>query len=88
MQGAPSDIAESYEGKDDLRIREVPQTNYILFNINEKPFDDVRVRQAFSLALNRKDIAAVVGHHVNQQQHLLEKIIRVKQWNKMERASG
>lgn len=50
-----------YEGKDDLRIREVPQTNYILFNINEKPFDDVRVRQAFSLALNRKDIAAVVG---------------------------
>lgn len=61
LQGAPSDIAESYEGKDDLRIREVPQTNYILFNINEKPFDDVRVRQAFSLALNRKDIAAVVG---------------------------
>ena len=61
LQGAPSDIAESYEGKDDLKIREVPQTNYILFNINEKPFDDVRVRQAFSLALNRKDIAAVVG---------------------------
>ena len=61
LQGAPSDIAESYEGKDDLRIREVPQTNYILFNINEKPFDDVKVRQAFSLALNRKDIAAVVG---------------------------
>lgn len=61
LQGAPSDIAESYEDKDDLRIREVPQTNYILFNINEKPFDDVRVRQAFSLALNRKDIAAVVG---------------------------
>ena len=24
LQGAPSDIAESYEGKDDLRIREVP----------------------------------------------------------------
>ena len=61
LQGAPSEIAESYEGKDDLSIREVPQTNYILFNINEKPFDDVKVRQAFSLALNRKDIAAVVG---------------------------
>lgn len=35
LQGAPSEIAESYEGKDDLSIREVPQTNYILFNINE-----------------------------------------------------
>lgn len=61
VQGAPSSIAESYEGKPDLIFREVPQTNYILFNIGMKPFDDVRVRQAFSLAVNRKDIAAVVG---------------------------
>jgi oligopeptide transport system substrate-binding protein len=61
LSGAPSTIAEAYEGKPDLKFSEVPQTNYILFNINMKPFDDVRVRKAFSLALNRKDISAVVG---------------------------
>lgn len=61
LTGAPNEIAQSFEGKEDLSFREVPQTNYILFNINEAPFDDVKVRQAFSLALNRTDIAAVVG---------------------------
>lgn len=61
LSGAPNEIAEAYEGTEDMRFREIPQTNYILFNINEAPFDDVRVRQAFALALNRTDIAAVVG---------------------------
>lgn len=61
MMGAPSSIAEAYEGKDDLKFREVPQTNYILYNINMAPFDDVKVRQAFSLAIKRADVAAVVG---------------------------
>lgn len=61
LSGAPSSIAEAYEGKPDLKFAEVPQTNYILFNINMKPFDDPKVRRAFTLALNRKDIATVVG---------------------------
>ena len=61
LTGAPSSIAESYEGKPDLHFSEQPQTNYILFNINMKPFDDVRVRKAFALAVNRQDIATVVG---------------------------
>lgn len=61
LSGAPSAIAEAYEGKPDLKFSEVPQTNYILFNINMKPFDNPKVRKAFALALSRKDIAAVVG---------------------------
>lgn len=78
LQGAPSEIAESYEGKDDLSIREVPQTNYILFNINEKPFDDVKVRQAFSLALNRKDIAQSLVRLASRGPVSLARITRAK----------
>lgn len=59
--GADNYTAEAYQGSEDLSYAEVPQTNYILFNINEEPFDDVRVRQAFALAVKRADIAAVVG---------------------------
>ncbi|MCR4579430.1 MAG: peptide ABC transporter substrate-binding protein [Treponema sp.] len=61
LSGAPSSIAERYQGKPDLRFSEVPQTNYIMMNPNIAPFDNPKVRKAFALALNRKDIATVVG---------------------------
>ena len=32
------------------------QTAYIIFNVDKPPFNDVRVRKAFALALNRKAI--------------------------------
>ena len=61
LTGAPSSIAERYQGKPDLKITEVPQTNYIMMNPNIAPFDNPKVRKAFALALKRKDIATVVG---------------------------
>ena len=61
LTGAPSSIAERYQGKPDLRFTEVPQTNYIMMNPNIAPFDNPKVRKAFALALKRKDIATVVG---------------------------
>lgn len=61
LSGAPSSIAERYQGKPDLQFADVPQTNYIMMNPNIAPFDNPKVRKAFALALNRKDIAAVVG---------------------------
>jgi peptide/nickel transport system substrate-binding protein len=33
----------------------------VAFNVNQKPFDDERVRQAMSLAINRYDMANVLG---------------------------
>ena len=61
LSGAPSSIAERYQGKPDLQITEVPQTNYIMMNPNVAPFDNPKVRKAFAHALKRKDIATVVG---------------------------
>lgn len=61
LGGASSSIAEAYKGKPELLFNEVPQTNYIMMNPNIAPFDDPRVRKAFSLAITRKDICTVVG---------------------------
>ena len=61
LTGAPSSLAERYLGKPDLQFADVPQTNFIMMNPNIAPFDNPKVRKAFALALNRKDIAAVVG---------------------------
>lgn len=61
ISGAPSSLAERYKDSPDLRFAEIPQTNYIMINPNIAPFDNPKVRKAFSLALNRKDIATVVG---------------------------
>lgn len=68
---ASSSIAEKYQGKEDLSFTEIPQTNYILFNVNSAPFDDVKVRQAFSLAVSRQDICDVVGPGAEPSQTLV-----------------
>ena len=55
-----------FEGNPEFTIREVP-TGYwqaFVMNVNEPPFDDVRVRQAFKLALDRQAmIDAVIKKH-------------------------
>lgn len=46
----------------DELIASPSQTSYyVLFNVNEAPFDDVRVRQAFSMAVNRDEVASACG---------------------------
>ncbi|MDR0862338.1 MAG: peptide ABC transporter substrate-binding protein [Oscillospiraceae bacterium] len=60
--GAPYYVQDQYAGKPDLDKAEVLVTNYILFNINQAPFDDVRVRQAFALAVDRQGICDILGN--------------------------
>lgn len=45
-----------------LRITPYVETQYVLFNLGAKPFDDLRVREALSLAIDREVISSRVMH--------------------------
>ena len=59
--GLPDYIAEEYEGTDDLYYWTMLTSKFILPNLNVEPLNDVRVREAIALALNRTEICEVVG---------------------------
>jgi oligopeptide transport system substrate-binding protein len=40
-------------------------TSYITMNYLTKPFDNIKIRQAFELAINKNEIAQVIWHGVN-----------------------
>jgi peptide/nickel transport system substrate-binding protein len=64
------DIAYSLEPRDSQRMRDQPRinlyevetlsTNYVGFNVQREPFDDVRVRQAINYALDAETIVDVI----------------------------
>ena len=78
LSGAPSSLAEAYEGEPDLLFVEVPQTNYIVFNHNIAPFDNPLVRKAFAMAVNRQDISTVVGKSCSPSKTLVGKFYKSK----------
>ena len=45
-----------------LQVTPYVQTEYVLFNLGAKPMDDLRVREALSLAIDREVIASRVMH--------------------------
>jgi oligopeptide transport system substrate-binding protein len=61
--GAPP--AEQYPtAKTDKNFKEIPFLNvgYVAPNWGRPPFDDIRARQAFNLAINRDAIVQAIGH--------------------------
>ncbi|MFA6729315.1 MAG: peptide ABC transporter substrate-binding protein, partial [Prevotella sp.] len=61
VTGLPDYIETKYAGKPDLSIWHMLTTTALLPNEKVKPLDDVRVRQALALALNRTDICTAMG---------------------------
>lgn len=54
-------VMDKYAGSDELKVWPSITSYYVLFNPEEKPFDDVRVRQAFSMAVDRDEVARACG---------------------------
>lgn len=62
IEGVPPSSASSIAGTTGLRLVVTPSEleRYIGFNVNIKPFNDVRVRQALNYAVNRSALIQVV----------------------------
>ncbi|HIX49312.1 MAG TPA: peptide ABC transporter substrate-binding protein, partial [Candidatus Mediterraneibacter caccavium] len=69
----PSSVMELYEGRDDLLVTEQIATRYIYFNLDVEPFDDVRVREAFNLAIDREELCRILGEDTEPTYNLVAK---------------
>jgi oligopeptide transport system substrate-binding protein len=56
----PVEEIEAWKDKPDFITSSELSTNFIDFNVNKKPFDDVRVRKAFNLAIDRNYLVTKV----------------------------
>lgn len=56
-----STMMELYEGSEELFVTNNIATRYIYPNLNVEPLNDVRVRKAINLAINREELCQMVG---------------------------
>lgn len=77
-----SAVMQEYEGMDDLMVTDNIATRYIYPNLNVKPLDDVRVRQALSLAVNREELCNMVGDDTEPTVNFIAKYMKDKETGK------
>ncbi len=77
--GLPASVMEEYEGKEDLFVTESVATRYIYPNLNVKPLDDVRVRKALNLAVDRKELCQGVGADTAPTVNFIAQYLKDKQ---------
>ena len=75
----PSTVMELYDGQDDLRGTDLISTRYIYFNLSVEPLDDVRVREAINLAINREELCQIVGTDTEPTYNLIAKYMKDKE---------
>ncbi|XCP84398.1 peptide ABC transporter substrate-binding protein [Roseburia hominis] len=75
----PAFVMDLYEGKEDLVVTDLIATRYIYPNLNVKPLDDVRVRKALTLAVNREELCKIVGKDTEPTVNLVAKYMKDKQ---------
>lgn len=74
----PASVMELYAGKDDLRVTDIIATRYIYPNLAVKPLDDVRVRKALNLAVDRKELCEMVGKDTEPTVNFVAKYMKDK----------
>lgn len=75
----PSYVMELYEGKEDLVVTDLIATRYIYPNLNIEPLNDVRVRKALNLAINREELCKMVGKDTEPTVNLVAKYMKDKE---------
>lgn len=75
----PSTVMELYDGQDDLLVTDLISTRYIYFNLSVEPLDDVRVREAINLAINREELCQIVGTDTEPTYNLIAKYMKDKE---------
>lgn len=73
-----SAVMEAYEGKEDLFVTDLIATRYIYMNLNVEPLNDVRVREAINLALDRETLCEIVGSDTEPTRNLVAKYMKDK----------
>jgi oligopeptide transport system substrate-binding protein len=69
----PGERMAAYRGQPGSPLHVAPQlhTSYIVFNTARRPFDDVRVRRAFSLCIDRDRVIPAITHGTADPAHSL-----------------
>lgn len=75
----PSTVMELYAGQDDLLVTDLIATRYIYFNLNVEPLDDIRVREAINLAIDREELCQIVGADTEPTYNLVAKYMKDKE---------
>ena len=71
--GLPSSSAELYAGEPDLVLTNSIATRYIYPNLSVEPLDDVRVRKAINLAIDREALCKMVGQEAEPTVNFIAK---------------
>ena len=77
-----SAVMEAYEGAEDLLVTDQIATRYIYMNLNVEPLNDVRVREAINLAIDREELCRIVGSDTEPTYNLVAKYMKDKNTGK------
>lgn len=75
----PSYVMELYEGKEDLVVTDTIATRYIYPNLEVDPLNDVRVREAITLAIDREELCSIVGTDTEPAINLVARYMKNKE---------
>lgn len=75
----PSYVMELYEGKEDLVVTDTIATRYIYPNLEVEPLNDVRVREAITLAIDREELCSIVGADTEPAVNLVARYMKNKE---------
>lgn len=77
-QGLQSSVMDVYEGQEDLVVTDTIATRYIYPNLDVEPLNDVRVRKAINLAIDREALCQIVGEDTEPTVNFVAKYMKDK----------